>query len=352
MKRFLSRREEILDEHVHPLFVPEAIDVLLRSTRFPYLATCSLRSFGAAAIQHVEKAGSNGARLYHYRAGFGGKSVEVAKKRGMFALCDHSIAHPATVEALVRNAGHVTRPDEERNLSPFWRHILQDIRQADAVLVNSDFVECTFRIAEKSCPPIHVIYLGVDDSFLKLIPPRTNTANELRMLFAGSFEKRKGVESLLAALKNLHNFPWKLEIAGDLGNDAGRELAECAKDPRITYIGLLSRKELAQAMSRADVFVFPSLAEGSARVVFEAMACGCYVITTPNSGSIVRDGIHGKIIMPGDNESLSRAIEYAHSNRDEIAEIGSKSAFLVREQYTQRIYGEKLSDLYAEILAR
>ena len=46
-------------------------------------------------------------------------------------------------------------------------------------------------------------------------------------------------------------------------------------------------------MSRAEVFVFPSLAEGSARVVAMAMAAGCYVITTPNSGSVVRDGAMG-----------------------------------------------------------
>ena len=54
-------------------------------------------------------------------------------------------------------------------------------------------------------------------------------------------------------------------------------------------------------MSMANVFVLPSLTEGSARVVGEAMACGLACIVTPNCGSIIKDGYDG-FIVPIQNE--------------------------------------------------
>ena len=41
------------------------------------------------------------------------------------------------------------------------------------------------------------------------------------------------------------------------------------------------------------------LAEGSARVGFESLASGCFVITTPFSGTIVKDKINGFLIDAG-----------------------------------------------------
>ena len=70
-----------------------------------------------------------------------------------------------------------------------------------------------------------------------------------------------------------------------------------------------SREDLRERYRAADVFVFPSLAEGSARVIFEAMACGCAIITTPNAGSVVRDGENGLLIPTSDGKALGIAID-------------------------------------------
>ena len=53
-------------------------------------------------------------------------------------------------------------------------------------------------------------------------------------------------------------------------------------------------------MAAADVFVFPSLFEGSAVVTYEALACGLPSIVTPNAGSVVRDGVDGFHVPAGD----------------------------------------------------
>ena len=62
-------------------------------------------------------------------------------------------------------------------------------------------------------------------------------------------------------------------------------------------------------MARADVFVFPSLFEGSAVVTYEALACGLPSIVTPESGSIVRDDRDGLVVPSAEIESLARAME-------------------------------------------
>ena len=348
--RLVARGDQITDGLVHALFSSEVLHVAGLLSHSESIDVASMEFYGRLAVRHVKQAAAKGARIYHYRAGFGGESVAVARKCGMFTLCDHSIAHPSAVDALARNMGRMPSQEEMVQLSPFWSHILRDIEQADAVLVNSQFVKDTFEHAGRNHIPVHVIYLGVDDSFLTHLPERGSASEEFRLLFAGTFEKRKGAEVLMDAMGRLDNLPWQLEVAGQVSPALVTRSRSFFSDPRVNYLGYMSLRDLASAMTKADVFVFPSLAEGSARVVFYALACGCYVITTPNSGSIVEQGTHGAVVPPGDSSALADAIEYAQKNRDEVSRIGKNNAQLIRTSYMQSSYGDKLCSLYKKVL--
>ncbi len=345
LNRLKARAEKIGDQRVHASLLPELFYHF--GMRFNQaLVVSSLRSYGHGAVRHIRRAAAEGARVYHYRAGMGGESIAVAKELGMVALCDHSIAHPALVEDLVENRGELRNKPHALQIGGFWRYVQSDIDQADFVLVNSAFVESTFEFVGFDCSRVHVIYLGVDDSFIAQIPERASAGFELRLLFAGLFEKRKGADVLIKALRQLGDLPWRLEIAGRLDPQIEKENRSFFSDPRVEYLGLLSRKQLAEVMCRSDVFVFPSLVEGSARVVFEAIACGCNVVTTPNSGSIVEQGVHGSLVPPGDSEALAGAIEDAYRNRQRTTEIGRANAQLVKSSYRQCNYGDQLEALY------
>ena len=141
---------------------------------------------------------------------------------------------------------------------------------------------------------------------------------------------------------------FELHVAGANFYRCQRRLASLQRDPRVRYHGVLSRTQLAGLLASAPIFVFPSLAEGSARVVFEALASGCYVITTPNSGSIVEDGVHGRIIPPGDPATLADAIREALALGPEaLSKIGASNARIVRERYRETQYGDNLVALYS-----
>ncbi len=103
-------------------------------------------------------------------------------------------------------------------------------------------------------------------------------------------------------------------------------------------------------MIRAPIFVFPSYCEGSARVIFAAMACGCFIITTPNSGSIVRHMEHGLLVPAGDATALAQAIAWARESPDFVAKIGWLNSCLVRAEYRQDQYADKIRTVYRSIL--
>lgn len=359
LARLAARREAIPDAMVRAMWTAEAIYAVAMAARriaprsALWLNAWSFRHCGARAVRCVRRAAACGARIYHYRSGFGHRSVREAKRLGMVALCDHSIAHPALLPRLIVDDGRMPPRGARPQMDRLWAEILEDVEQADAVLVNSDFVRETFLRAGEDPARIHVIYWGVDDAFLEALPAvgagRAAAGGPLRMLFAGAFERRKGADTLVEALQLLDAVPWTLEIAGEVGPQvAGR--AALLRDPRVTVRGWLPRRELARLMSRSEVFVFPSLAEGSARVVFEALAAGCYVITTPNAGSIVEDGVHGRLVAPGAPAQLAAAIRAAAARRAELGEVGRRNAALVRARYRQRDYGEQLAALYAQLL--
>ena len=141
---------------------------------------------------------------------------------------------------------------------------------------------------------------------------------------------RKGARVLAAAMDELladKGLDFELHMAGGIGEDAQEELAALRQLGKVYHHGMLSRQELASLLRSADCFVFPSLAEGSARVIFEALACGCYVITTANSGSIVEDRIHGRLIPAGDPEALVTAVREALAlGREVLKEVGARMA--------------------------
>ncbi len=356
VKRLLHRQESVSDSLVCSLWLTELIYgftrlIARRMPCFESVVDYGLRFYAWQAERVIRK---TPARLYHYRSGYGHHSVQIAKQKGMVTLCDHSIAHPMALDYLIANAGQLPPLGRDAPINKMWRNIRKDMEQADYLLVNSDFVKDTFIHFGCEANRIFVLYTGIDDRFLSLIPQRTSAPlaeRPIRILFAGDMGPRKGGRILLEALMRLRDLSWQFEAIGSIDPNLRNDFSTFFTDSRVTVTSHLSWDELAKHMSTADIFVFPSLAEGSARVVFMAMACGCYVITTPNSGSIVQHEVHGKIIAPGSVDALETSLRESILNRDQIPEIGRKNAELIKTQYTQSHYGQGLMEVYNFLLS-
>ena len=276
------------------------------------------------------------------------------RQRGMATLCDHSIAHPGVLAHLVEQQGRLPAEGEQGAVSLTWRDVMDDLRHADRVLVNSDFVKETFVHQGWDPARVDVIYQGLDESFFDLLEsvgtPEPTDRSALQLVFAGAFEQRKGADHLAEALQGLDDVPWKLQLVGPLNETMRARHERFLADPRVAVVGRVGRGELAERLGMADVFLFPSLAEGSARVVFEALAAGCFVITTKNSGSIVEDGKHGFIVRPDDPTTTQHALRCAHADRDMVRKIGEQNRAVVRDHHRQSGYGDALMAVYDRLL--
>jgi glycosyltransferase involved in cell wall biosynthesis len=356
---FHDRRQPLPEELVYDLWRPEVVHEVARlygpgqSRRIPQLLTAASHElYGRSAGRVLARLGP-GFSVYHYRSGFGGRSVRIAKELGAVTLCDHSIAHPSILEYLVEHNGALPKAPISSIKNPMWLGVLRDIETADHVLVNSDFVRTTFLHQGFPSDRLNVIYYGIDDAFLDVArdyPERQPHSGPLRLLFAGSVERRKGAHILLEALQRVNDVDWHLDIVGAFEPFVAQRYASMLDDPRITLHETVRRFDLAKHMHKADVFIFPSLAEGSARVVIEAMALGCVIITTPNSGSVVEEPSNGIIVDAGNADALSTAVRRVAELRSDFPTIGSRNRRLVLERYRQRDLGDALQCLYHEVL--
>jgi glycosyltransferase involved in cell wall biosynthesis len=93
---------------------------------------------------------------------------------------------------------------------------------------------------------------------------------------------------------------------------------------------------------QADVFTFPTIEEGSALVTYEALACGLPVVTTPNAGSVVRDGVEGLLVPIRNVEALAAALECLRADERLRREMG-RAARARAEEFTWDGYGETLA---------
>ena len=270
MGRFLARVASVPAGRVHALWAGEPFSQAASRVRGVsaasrwtadglHLLARGLYAAGASRIVG-RLAQARGRGIYHYRSGFGGGSVDAARRRGWICLCDHTIAHPAVLEYLVAHAGRLLPAGESGPIDRNWRAILADVDRADHVLTNSDFVKSTFVHQGWGDGRIDVVYPGIDDEFLSALPERTPSRGPLRLLFAGSFGRRKGGPDLAEAMSRLDDVDWRLDLCGPVEPDTAAAFGRLAADPRVTYHGALPSKDLAARMAVAEVFVFPTLA--------------------------------------------------------------------------------------------
>jgi glycosyltransferase involved in cell wall biosynthesis len=98
---------------------------------------------------------------------------------------------------------------------------------------------------------------------------------------------------------------------------------------------------MAQHYAWADVFLLPSICEGSATACYEALAAGVPVITTENAGSVVRDGIDGFIVPIRDAGAIVERLEMLHRDR-ELLESMARGALQRASEFTVEKYGDRL----------
>lgn len=358
IKRFLARKENIASNKIINYWLSEffiQLGLIIRRVSGHSKTTDLIDEFAFKCYdfenRHLFKKIQGD--IYHFRSAYGLESVKNARSNGIITLCDHSIVHPELCEYLVENKGEIPSPDISINVSNYWKASLLDINNADHCIVNSEFVKKTFLNRGYDEDKLHVIYTGIDSEFLNFIPLKNSRGNskKLELIFIGEFGNRKGADILLEALLRLKNINWRLTIVGRVDPALYRKYNKILTSSSILLLGIVPRLDLANLLIKSDVFIFPTLAEGSARVAYMALACGCYIITTDNCGSVAVDKKSGSIVKAGSISELIEAIIFTSElSRMQLMQYSQFNEELIREKYTQINYGNELHNLYQKIL--
>ena len=160
-----------------------------------------------------------------------------------------------------------------------------------------------------------------------------------RLLFVGTACLRKGIHYLAIAAEHLRakGRNYEFRIAGDVAP----QIANHPKTKHLTFLGRISRSLLGREYATADAFVLPSLAEGSAEAIYEALAAGLPVITTAAAGSVVRDGLDGRIVPQSSPPALAQAIEQIIEDQPLRTRMAASARQRARD-YTLERYSERL----------
>jgi glycosyltransferase involved in cell wall biosynthesis/MoaA/NifB/PqqE/SkfB family radical SAM enzyme len=208
--------------------------------------------------------------------------------------------------------------------------------------------------------PIAVIpYPFPADRFARVIAPPTGR----RVLFVGRLEKRKGVDTLAAAvprvLAQVPDATFRL-IGGDTmtgpGGGSMRRHLESSLTPavraRVEFVDALPHADLAREFAAAALCVFPSVFENYPNVCLEAMAAGRAAIVSANSGMVEMTGDAGIACPPGDPGALAERIVALLDDPDRAARLGVRAFARVREVADPRVVADRRAAFYRETIAR
>jgi len=309
----------------------------LTPSAFANVAARANRKFGCRVIQ----AGLDGAKVVW---GYNGAALEIfqhARDRDISCVLEQSIA-PRNFELKLfeeeserwlgwQPQSFVKGPD------PLSEREAAEWALADRIVCGSDFVAQA--LAQEGVPSdrIKVVPYGVDLTHFKANPPREHET--LNLLFLGEVGLRKGVPYLLDALREV-NRPRQIraKLAGPIALDRSR-LGDYSRWCEV--VGAVTRRQARELYRWADLLVLPSICEGSATVTYEALACGVPVITTHNSGSMVRDGEDGFIVPIRDPNTLAARITRLADDQHLLPEM-SKAAIARARDISLAAYAERL----------
>lgn len=256
--------------------------------------------------------------------GFDGSCLELfkyAKSRGLRCILDQTVAERSLIHDLLL---------EEEKLWSGWSKYPFQVYEGDLELVQRQQQEQNLAdriICGSSFVKDSLVDKGIESNKISVVPlgssqqkQRPNFSSnelsenpkELRILFAGSVGLRKGIQYLLQALRQLKGeIPFKCKIAGglEIKTEKVKEYSDVAE-----FLERVPRSQMKDLYAWANVFVLPSICEGSAMVTYEALSWGLPIITTHNTGSIIRDNVDGFIVPIRDSKAIANKLRSLHHN--------------------------------------
>lgn len=284
-------------------------------------------------------------------AGSALKTGRLVQQRGGRFICDRGSTHQRWQERIVSEEygrWGVDLPVSDVRDTVREEHIYD---LADAITVGSTFAQRSF--VEEGIPAdkVHVIPYGVRlEAFARKAEPAVESFD---VLFAGSISLRKGVPYLLQAFQQLRHPAKRLRLVGAVDASIKPVLHRLPQND-VAFLGPLPRPDLAGWMSRSHVLVLPSIEDGFGLVMAEAMACGCPVISSTNTGGadLYQDGDSGFVVPIRDSAAIAQRLQQLADDHAMQRKMSMAAARRVQSIGGWADYGERWERLLLELTGK
>jgi len=313
----------------------------------PYYYGAKKKYLDWIASRHLETGRYD---FFHSWSGDCLETLRVAKRRGIPSLIEIPTWHRDRATGKI---GQKSPSPTPRSPWQKWKsqllldreRFIEEYELADLIVVLSEKAAETFRA--RDFPEEKLFYLprGVDVERFKPGPPPPM----FRAIFSGALIERKGIHHLLEAWHRLDLKNAELWLVGTVHDEAKPHLQKYWRD-NVRTIGFARDPETY--LSQGSIYVFPSQWEGSAKTVYEAAACGLPAITTREAGDVIRDGIEGVIVQPGDVDAIAAAIQQFYDHPEMVERMGQAARERVVQNFTWDHYRTRLLHAYGTTIKR
>lgn len=168
-------------------------------------------------------------------------------------------------------------------------------------------------------------------------------------IFVGRIGIRKGAHLLLDYWVK-SGVQGTLKLIGNIEADARHLIEPYLSRPDIEHIGFCN--DLRSHYRDADLFIFPSLEEGSPLVTYMSLGAGLPSLVSPmGGGGVIRDGVDGKVIDPHDEGQWIEAIRTLAGNQDLCRLYGENAHRNAQNYLWEKVGRQRLEELSERIAA-
>jgi glycosyltransferase involved in cell wall biosynthesis len=291
--------------------------------------------------------------FFHTCTGVSLQSMAAARRQGAISILENASMHPRhwQREVLAECKQFGVRPwNCDVSLpAPLIRRRELEYDLCDRIVVPSSVARQSFEEFGYG-KKVEVMLRGVDHTVFR--PPDTRGPRDFfRVCFVGRIELAKGVPYLLRAWKRLALRNAELLLIGTVQPEIAPILKEYgAANIRLT--GWVPPQELAEHYRQSDLFVMPSVNEGLALVILEAMASGLPIVATDRSGAadVVDDGKEGFVVPARNVDALVESIRWCSEHRAEASAMAKTARAKVEAQFTIPHYEARVIRLYESVI--
>ncbi len=199
-------------------------------------------------------------------------------------------------------------------------------KYSDGIIAQTNFAANLIKERTKAR---NVIVIPNPVNSIQCIPHK----KEKLILTMGRLHKGKGIDYLIEAFSEIKNIEWKLGIVGDGPERERLELIaeKFSVSERVIFYGF--KRDVAEILSKGQIFVFPSFSEGFPNALIEAMSVPLTCVSSDcvaGPSDIIIHGENGFLFPPGDKKALASIIEWLINNPQAMSKI-EKNAYKINE---------------------